>query len=341
MNKRNVQIVADGMKPRRTTFQTQKQFLRDAITDIASQSKSLEDFKNGLWEKYHITLTDRRGRFSYLHPNRDRNITDRALGTHYCKDYLMELFEQNQNRSEKAPDISIEHLPESPAAPQEREHSFFEYNPDYDYSSDPVAVLFIKPDLRLVVDLQNNVKAQQSRAYAQEVKISNLQQMAKTIAYVQEHHYDTRENLQMTFIDISEKCKEARKAVRATETSLKNINQQIHYTGQYLTNKPIFTQILKSRNKKKFRLEHQTVIELYESAVNFLKEKNADGKIPSMNSLKAEKEKLAIKRSAQYDTYHYFKEYQKELRTVCTNVDSILGHPHIPEVDHSHNHNII
>ena len=162
--------------------------------------------------------------------------------------------------------------------------------------------------------------------------------MAKTIAYVQEHHYDTRENLQMTFDDISEKCKESRKAVKATEASLKNINQQIHYTGQYLANKPVFAQMLKSRNKKKFRQEHQTEIELYESAVKFLKEKNADGKIPSMKSLKAEKEKLTIKRSAQYDTYHYFKEYQKELRTVCSNVDSILGQPHTLESDRTPNH---
>lgn len=231
-------------------------------------------------------------------------------------------------------------MPEPPTAPQEREHSFFEYNPDYDYSSDPVAILFVKSALRLVVDLQNNVKAQQNRAYAQKVKISNLQQMAKTIAYVQEHHYDTRENLQMIFDDVSEKCREARKAVKATEASMKNINQQIHYTGQYLSNKPVFAQMLKSRNKKKFRQEHQTEIELYESAVKFLKEKNADGKIPSMKSLKAEKEKLTIKRSAQYDTYHYFKEYQKELRTVCSNVDSILGHPHIPETDRSQDHTI-
>lgn len=72
-------------------------------------------------------------------------------------------------------------------------------------------------------------------------------------------------------------------------SKLKNINQQIHYTGQYLANKPIFAQMLKSRNKKKFRQEHQTEIELYESAVKFLKDKNTDGKIPSMKVLKAEK----------------------------------------------------
>lgn len=341
LDKRNEQIIADGMKPRRTTFQTQKQFLRDAVNDIAFHSKNVEDFKKGLWEKYHITLTDRRGRFSYLHPKRSKNITEQALGTNYGKDYLMELFEQNQNCLNETQDISkTEHAPEPPVNLLEKKHSFFEYNPDYDYSSDPVAVLFIKSDLRLVVDLQNNVKAQQSHAYAQKVKISNLQQMAKTIAYVQEHHYDTRENLQMTFNDISEKCKEARKAVKATETSLKNINQQIHYTGQYLANKPVLAQMLKSRNKKKFRQEHQTEIELYEAAVKFLKEENADGKIPSMKSLKEEKEKLTIQRSAQYGTYHYFKEYQKELRTVCSNVDSILGHPHVPEADRNQNHTL-
>lgn len=59
LDKRNEQIIAYDMKPRRTTFQTQKQFLRDAVNDIASHSKNVEDFKNGLWEKYHIMLTDR------------------------------------------------------------------------------------------------------------------------------------------------------------------------------------------------------------------------------------------------------------------------------------------
>lgn len=79
-----------------------------------------------------------------------------------------------------------------------------------------------------------------------------------------------RENLQMTFNDISEKCKESRKAVKSTEASLKNINQQIYYTGQYLSNKPFFAQMLKFRNKKKFRQEHQVEITLYESAVKLL-----------------------------------------------------------------------
>ncbi len=75
---------------------------------------------------------------------------------------------------------------------------------------------------------------------------------------------------------------------------IKEINEQIHYAGQYLANKPVFAQMLKTRNKKKFRQEHRAKLELYESAVKFFKKKNADGKIPSMKSLKAEKEKLTV-----------------------------------------------
>ena len=134
--------------------------LWDAINDIASHSKNLEEFKNGLQEKYHITLTEHRGRFRYLHPERNKNITDRALGSQYSKDYLLALFEQNKhNLEETQPRPETEPSPELSGNSTENKHSFFEYNSDYDYSSVPAAILFIRSDLRLVVDLQNNVKA--------------------------------------------------------------------------------------------------------------------------------------------------------------------------------------
>ena len=45
--------------------------------------------------------------------------------------------------------------------------------------------------------------------------------------------------------------------------------------------------------------------------------------------LKLEKERLLALKAAQYDTYTYYKDYQKELRTACANVDNILGQHHI------------
>ena len=77
--------------------------------------------------------------------------------------------------------------------------------------------------------------------------------------------------------------------------------------------------------KKIFRQAHSDELAQYEEALQILKQHSPDGKFPTMKDLRAEKEQLTIQKDAQYDTYHYFKDYHKELQTVCANVDSILG----------------
>lgn len=191
------------------------------------------------------------------------------------------------------------------------------------------ASISIRSDLRLVVDLQNCIKAQQSRAYAQKVKISNLQQMAKTVAYIQENGFDTRENLQTTYDSITLQMHDARQKTKDTETQIKSVNEQIHYLGQYLSTKSTYNEFLKARFKGKFRKDHADEIEKHEKAAQILKAQNPDGSLPKMKDLKLEKERLLALKAAQYDTYTYYKDYQKELRTACANVDSILGQHHI------------
>ena len=152
-----------------------------------------------------------------------------------------------------------------------------------------MAILFIKSDLRLVIDLQTCVKAQQSRAYAQKVKISNLQQMARTIAYVQEHGYDSYEKLSETAEAIYTKMAKARGDAKLTESKLRKTNEQIHYLGQYLSTKSIYGEFLKAPNKKIFRQAHSDELAQYEEALQILKQHSPDGKFPTMKDLRAKK----------------------------------------------------
>ena len=92
-----------------------------------------------------------------------------------------------------------------------------------------------------------------------------------------------------------------------------------------LSTKSIYGEFLKAPNKKIFRQAHSDELAQYEEALQILKQHSPDGKFPTMKDLRAEKEQLTIQKDAQYDTYHYFKDYHKELQTVCANVDSILG----------------
>ena len=320
MDKLNKQMLADGVTPRNTKFQTQKDYLRSSIDTAAGAARSQEEFQKILFEKYNILLKVSRGRFSYLHPERSKYITGRMLGTHYEAGYLLKLFQENTAKKEIEKKQDIPEKYDTIAKLSINQDLALEYE-------EPITILFVKSDLRLVIDLQDCVKAQQSTAYANKVKLSNLKEMAKTVAYIQEHGYDTRDSLEDSFSEIKNHASSSRKNLKSTEDKLRELNEQIHYTGQYLANKSVYQQFCKAQNKGQYRQEHSAEIALYEAARKFLKEQSADGRLPSMKLLKEEKEKLMRRKKEAQNTYHYYRDYQKELKTVCTNVDKILGQP--------------
>src|SRR5699024_3327548 len=203
----------------------------------------------------------------------------RNLGTRYEKEYLLSVWEKNS----KCP-LNLSPEPDT----SDKQSAFANQN-------DLPAFVFIRSELRLVIDLQNCAKAQANSSYARKVRLSNLQQMAKTVAYIQEHGYDTEDDLKAAFDEAQTQTTEMRKTLRSTEKKLREVNEQIHYTGQYLANKSVYREFLNCKNKKKFQLEHQTEITLYEAARKILKEHSEDGKLPSMKLLKAEKEKQPVR----------------------------------------------
>ena len=324
LNKLNQKMLKDGITPKETRYQTEKQFLRDAIDDVASTAKSPEEFAKILDEKYHIIFKISRNRYSYLHPGRKKYITGRNLGTRYEEDFLLQAFKENaKSLSDKKMEI------EEPQVPNTTKDLQTTLSPD---SSDiPVPFIFIKSNLRLVIDLQTCIKAQQSEAYAQKVKLSNLKQMAQTVAYIQEHGYDSLEDFHTALDQASDQASASRKSLKNTEQQLKDVNEQIHFTGQYLAYKSVYADYRKSRNKDKFYEEHRAELSLYDTALRTLKEKSARNKIPSMKALYAEKDRLIELRDTQREDFSNRRDYERELRTVSTNIDMILGKSHEQE----------
>ena len=326
LDERNRQMISKGITPRTTVFQTQKEYLRTSINEAAASAHSLKEFEKILSEKYKIGFKISRGRFSYLHPDREKPITGRSLGTHYEKEYIMGLIEDisNLKKSEEKQIVPREISPEENTYKQMPSTE----PPGIPASTDKVTAPFEKSGLRLVTDLQHCIKAQQSRAYAGKVKLTNLQAMAKTLSYVQEHGYDTIEDAESRLTEIKGFASSSRKELKGIEGRLRQVNEQIHYTGQYLANKSVYAQFLKSKNKGQFRQEHSPEIALYETAVKFLKEKSGDGKLPSLQTLKAEKERLLEQKKEAQGNYYYYRDYQKELDTVCKNIHTALGQQH-------------
>ena len=329
LDKLNQKMKEDGITPKETCYQTEKQFLRDAIDDAASTAKSPEEFSRILDEKYHIIFKISRNRYSYLHPNRKKYVTGRNLGTRYEEDFLLKVFEENaKSHLEKEEDI-----------PKRQTQDTFKNlsdTPFADSSGVTAPFIFIKSDLRLVIDLQTCIKAQQSEAYAQKVKLTNLKQMAQTVAYIQEHGYDSLDDFHAALDQASNQTSASRKALKNTEQQLKDVNEQIHFTGQYLAYKNVYTDYRKSRNKEKFYEEHRAELSLYDTALRTLKEKSGGNKLPSMKALYAKKNRLVELRDRQREDFSNHRDYERELRTVSKNIDMILGNSHEQKPEKAH-----
>ena len=318
LDKLNQKMREDGITPKETKYQTEKQFLRDAIDNAAGIAKSPEEFSKILEEKYRIIFKISRGRYSYLHPDRKKYVTGRNLGTRYEEDFLMKTFMGNtKSLSKKKNNVQEQPVSDTATNLQQALSS--------DSSQISVPFIFIKSDLQLVIDLQTCIKAQQSEAYAQKVKLTNLKQMAQTVAYIQEHGYDTRADFNAALTNAESQTSLARKKMKDTEQQLKNVNEQIHFTGQYLAYKDLYTQYRKSRNRNKFYEEHKAELSLYETALRILKEKSNGQKLPSMKSLYAENDRLTELREVQRSDFYSHRNQERELRTVDANIDMILG----------------
>ena len=150
LDEKKQEIEKEGFTPNPTKFQTQKQFIRDAVAAAREKAISYEDFQDILQDEYNIFVKTQRGRYSYLPPERNKFISERSLGDSCKRECLEGFFVQNAEKNLR-------------------------------YKEEPILIFTTRTKLRLVVNLQENVKAQENLAYALKVKISNLQKMAETL----------------------------------------------------------------------------------------------------------------------------------------------------------------
>ena len=56
--------------------------------------------------------------------------------------------------------------------------------------------------------------------------------MAQTVAYIQEHSYDSLEDFHTALDQASDQASASRTSLKDTEQKIKDVNEQIHFTGQ-------------------------------------------------------------------------------------------------------------
>ena len=178
--------------------------------------------------------------------------------------------------------------------------------------------------ISLIIDIQNSIKAQESKGYEHWAKINNLKEAAKTLNYLTENNLLQYADLEAKVEDIHSSYDRTGKELKGVEVRLREIQPLIKNIGNYQRLKPVYEAYQKAKDKTAFRVKHEAELVIFEAAKSTLLAVQGDGKLPSLKALQAEQERLTEEQQRLYDERAKLKKEAKQIDTIKANVDSYL-----------------
>ena len=182
----------------------------------------------------------------------------------------------------------------------------------------------------LLIDIENSIKAAQSKGYEQWAKIHNLKQAAKTMNFLTEHKIEQYADLVSRIEEMSAESGQAADALKNAEKRLADMAVLIKNVSTYQKTKPVYDAYRKARNREKYRAGQEQAIILHEAAARSLKAAGI-AKLPNLAALQSEYEALQAQKEALYADYGKLKKKVREYDIIKQNIDSILQADRQPE----------
>ena len=115
-------------------------------------------------------------------------------------------------------------------------------------------------DVSLLIDIENSIKAAQSKGYEQWAKIHNLKQAAKTMNFLTEHKIEQYADLVSRIEEMSAESGQAADALKNAEKRLADMAVLIKNVSTYQKTKPVYDAYRKARNREKYRAGQEQAI---------------------------------------------------------------------------------
>ena len=182
----------------------------------------------------------------------------------------------------------------------------------------------------LLIDIENSIKAAQSKGYEQWAKIHNLKQAAKTMNFLTENKIEQYADLVSRIEEMAAESGQAADALKNAEKRLADMAVLIKNVSTYQKTKPVYDAYRKARNREKYRAGQEQAIILHEAAARSLKATGI-AKLPNLAALQSEYEALQAQKEALYADYGKLKKKVREYDIIKQNIDSILQADRQPE----------
>ena len=310
LDRQNAPMIAGGITPRQTKFETNKEKLRQTIRKALATATGFDEFSSLLLRE-GVAVKESRGRLSYLTPDRTKPITARKLGDDFDRAAVLAVLERNAARAtEKAA-----------AIPEYPRHGKTGIQPTKAPQTAP------KQDgVQRLVDIEQKKAEGKGKGYEHWAKIHNIKQMAKTLNVYQQYGFTSPEQLEAAFDTAYEEMRQTSGELKTLETKLQGKKELQRQVLAYAKTKPARDGLKAQKSPKAreaYRQAHESDFIIADAAARYFKAHGIT-RLPARKALQDEIEQLVSKKSGLYNTYHEQKQRYTELQTVKRNIDQIL-----------------
>ena len=255
LDKENAVLLAEGIAPRQTKFETDKDRLRQTIRQALATAASFDEF-SALLLREGVTVKESRGRLSYLTPDRTKPITARKLGTDFDKAAVLAVFQQNAARAVQR----AEYHPQISGGIQRTNPVQITPNPD---------------NPQRLVDIEQKKAEGKGRGYERWATMHNLKQMAATLNVYQEYGFTSPEQLEAAVDTAYQEMRQTSGELKALETKLQGKKELQQQVLAYAKTKPARDGLKAQKSEKAraaYRQAHESDFIIADAAARYFRE---------------------------------------------------------------------
>ena len=180
--------------------------------------------------------------------------------------------------------------------------------------------------ISLLIDIQNNIKAQQSVGYRCWATIENLKRIADTSNFLTEHGIGSYEELVDRCEAASASVVRLKADLRDTGAKVDELVLKMKHVSTYRQLKPIYDRYKASRDKEKFLRGHESEIILFEAAARECKRLGAVP-LPATERMQVEMDELNARKAALKAELQKTQREGQDYAAMRRNVEDFLSPP--------------
>lgn len=182
---------------------------------------------------------------------------------------------------------------------------------------------YYKKNVSLIVDLQNNLKAQQSGGYKQALEISNVNQLFKTIAFLEQNNLQSYPDFLQKYNAVRNQYDNIRSKLAPLEEQSLVVSEKIKYCQNFF--KVAKNARMAIRNPAMMG-KYKNDVAVYNSCLRYFKENQISVKEIKMNELFDEQKKINAAKKDVSDQLRALRAEMKNLNIIKSNIDMTLGY---------------